>query len=70
MTTTMTDAELETLFADPVAQKLLHAPTPARFASSTPTEEMTSARKRTTREAAVRRRTSVFWRMNGRLGRL
>ena len=32
MTTTMTDAELETLFADPVAQKLLHAPTPARFA--------------------------------------
>ncbi len=32
MTTTMTDAELETLFADPVAQKLLHAPTLARFA--------------------------------------
>ena len=25
MTTTMTDAELATLFADPVAQRLLHA---------------------------------------------
>ncbi len=30
--TTMTDAELATLFADPVAQRLLHAATPARFA--------------------------------------
>jgi hypothetical protein len=32
MTATMSDTELETLFADPVAQKLLYAATPARFA--------------------------------------